>query len=74
MSFRAFQKLVKNGNSTQVTIPRVVLFYLGWLPGSPIILEVTEDKQLIVRKPVEADFGPQHMQPIVQQVIEKMRS
>ena len=55
---RALQKLVANGNSTQVTIPRVALFWLGWLPGEAIILEVTENKHVIIRKPAADEFLP----------------
>jgi len=55
---RALQKLVVNGNSTQVTIPRPALFFLGWLPGEAIILEVTENKQIILRRPVADEFLP----------------
>lgn len=55
---RALQKLVANGSSTQVTIPRPALFYLGWLPGEPIILEVTEDKKVVIRRPEPDEFLP----------------
>ena len=35
---RALQKLVRNGNSTAVALPRPLLFYLGWLPGEAVIV------------------------------------
>jgi len=46
---RAFQKLVRNGNATAVTIPRAVLFHLRWLPGDYVVLEVQEDKSIRIR-------------------------
>lgn len=55
---RALQKLVANGNSTQVTIPRNVLHWLGWLAGEAIILEVTENKRVIIRRPESDEFLP----------------
>ncbi len=55
---RALQKLTRNGNSTSITIPRPVLFVLGWLPGESMILEVLEDHSIRVRRPVERDFAP----------------
>lgn len=55
---RALQKLVRNGNSTQVTIPRPALFWLGWLPGEAVILEVLENKSLLIRRPASDEFLP----------------
>lgn len=55
---RALQKLVRNGNSTGVMIPRPILIYLGWLPGEQIVIEVLEDKSLHVRRPCERDVAP----------------
>lgn len=56
---RAFQKLVKNGNSTAVSIPRTLLVHLGWLPGESVIIELLEDNTLRLRRPTERDFAPQ---------------
>lgn len=55
---RALQKLVRNGNATQVTIPRPLLIAVGWLPGQQVILELLEDNSIRVRIPVSADFAP----------------
>jgi len=55
---RALQKLVKNGNSTAVSIPRPLLVHMGWLPGESIIIELLEDNTLRLRRPVERDFAP----------------
>lgn len=51
---RALQKLVRNGNSTQVAIARPLLIDLGWLPGEFVIVELQPDNTLrIVRPNVE---------------------
>lgn len=50
-------KLVRNGNSTQVTIPRNVLTALGWLPGDHVILGITEDKRLLARRLSLTELG-----------------
>jgi antitoxin component of MazEF toxin-antitoxin module len=55
---RSLQKLIRNGNSTQVTIPRPVLVTLGWLPGQAVILELLEDGNILLRMPREVDFAP----------------
>ena len=71
---RALQKLVKNGNSTQVTIPRAVLHYLDWLPGEFIILEVCADKTLRIRPPVETDVAPRRFHPVLVQTAEEVNT
>ena len=70
---RTFQKLVRNGNSTQVTLPKAMLLHLGWLPGSMITIELREDSSLVVRH-----FDPHAIQaaqgkPIVQELPEMTR-
>ena len=55
---RALQKLVRNGNSTSLTIPKVVLIHLGWLPGEQMIIELLEDQSLRIRRPCDRDFAP----------------
>lgn len=56
---RTLQKLVRNGNSTQFTIPRAVLLHLGWIAGETVLLEVLEDGAILMRRPRSEDFGPQ---------------
>lgn len=53
---RALQKLCRNGNATSVTIPRAMLYHLGWLPGESVILELLEDLSVRVRRPSDRDF------------------
>lgn len=55
---RCLQKLLRNGNSTQVTIPRPVLMHLGWLTGQAVILEVLENGTILLRIPTSEDFAP----------------
>ena len=62
---RALQKLVANGNSTQVTLQRNLLAWLGWLPGEAVIVEVTENKHVIIRKPEPNEFLPLRARPVV---------
>lgn len=38
---RAIQKIVRNGNSAQITIPRPLLFEMGLRPGD--LIELTHD-------------------------------
>jgi antitoxin component of MazEF toxin-antitoxin module len=55
---RALQKLVRNGNSTSVSIPRPLLMRLGWLPGRSVVIELTEDcNACVVRMPNDRDYG-----------------
>jgi len=55
---KALQKLVRNGNATAVSIPRVMLIHLGWLPGQAIVIEELEHEMVLIRRPSQADFGP----------------
>jgi len=55
---RAIQKLVRNGNATQVTIPRPMLIALGWLPGNEIVVEQLEDDTLRIRALEDSAFRP----------------
>ena len=57
------QKLVRNGGATQVTIPRPILGQLDFVAGQAVIVEVIADGAVRVRRPCEADFGPQLMSP-----------
>ena len=53
---KLLRKLVRNGNSTQITIPPQVLEYLGWRSGMPVIVELTAAKTIEVRPPTVADM------------------
>ena len=55
---RRLQKLIRNGNSTMVTISPQVLAWLGWVPGQLIVVELTENKRIVVREPVDGEFLP----------------
>jgi antitoxin component of MazEF toxin-antitoxin module len=49
-------KLSSNGTSTCVNIPRAVLFYLGWLCGEEVVLELLEDQSIRLRRLTRDDF------------------
>lgn len=46
---RAIQKIVKQGNSAMVTIPRQLLFAMGLLPGEFVELAQLEDNSVRIR-------------------------
>lgn len=58
---RSLQKIVRNGNASHVAIPRQAMFWLGWLPGEAIVLEVLEDRSVRLRRPAADEFLPKHM-------------
>lgn len=55
---RALQKLVKNGNAYRVSIPRTFLHHLGWLPGENFILELLDNRCVLVRRIQPGEFDP----------------
>lgn len=62
---KVLQKINQCGSSSHFTIPRAVMFWLGWLPGQYLILEVLEDKSVRLRERTEDDFAPKHPARIV---------
>lgn len=50
------QKLIRNGHSTQVSIPRPMLDALGWVPGQHIAVELRRDESILLRRPTGHDF------------------
>lgn len=55
---RARMKLRLDGNTTVVSVPRPILVHLGWLPGEEVIVELTEQNTLHVRRFTAADIPP----------------
>lgn len=49
-------KLVRNGNATQVTIPRRVLDFMRWRAGDAMILEITGPTTITVHPPGPTDY------------------
>lgn len=43
MPYKALQKIVKNGTSWQITLPRKLMFSMELLPGDPILVWTTDD-------------------------------
>lgn len=72
MGMRAIQRLCKHGNGTSVTIPRVMLTKVGWLPGEYILVQELEDGAFMLRRPraddVGAQFTPHVMAPRLEPV------
>lgn len=62
---RTLQKLVRNGNSTQISIPRQILTHLGWLTGTYIVLELLEDDTIRLRPPGRDEFAPRKQKIVV---------
>lgn len=62
---KRLQKLVRNGNSTQVTLAPQMLAFLGWVSGQEIIVELTEHNFLIVRRPAPSDYATKPIGPIM---------
>lgn len=60
---RVLMKLVRNGNSTQITIPHQIRTSIGWLAGERMILEVLPDNSLRISRPDARDFAPRGMLP-----------
>lgn len=50
MAFRGIQKLVRNGHSTQLTIPKQLLTQLTWIPGETVVLELMPDNTISISR------------------------
>ena len=60
----ARRQLVRNGNSTQVTVPRRMLDALRWQTGDPVLVELTERGTIEVRREFAAGPQPTKLQPM----------
>jgi antitoxin component of MazEF toxin-antitoxin module len=58
---KILQRLVKNGNSTQVTMPAKMLEQLQWRAGTAIIVELTACGSIEIRKPTMVDLHSANM-------------
>lgn len=47
---RCIQRLVRNGRSTQVTLPKAMLMQLRWLPTDTVIIDMLEDGSILLTK------------------------
>jgi antitoxin component of MazEF toxin-antitoxin module len=63
---RAIQKLVRNGSSTQITLPRWILVPLGWLPGTDVVVELTENNAILITPLEDPRFKPKNARRVVQ--------
>lgn len=62
---RYLQKIVQNGNSSQVTLGRALMAWCDLVPGQAIIVEALEDKSIRVRAPGPNEFLPKRPARIV---------
>lgn len=69
---RAWQKLVRNGNSTQVTIARPILTALGWLPGELVSVELLENQTLVISRFHQHQSAPPHTRAAIEPTAAKL--
>lgn len=50
------RQLVRNGNSTQVTMPRDLLLFLRWQTGDGVVVELTERGSIEIRRVTPNDM------------------
>jgi antitoxin component of MazEF toxin-antitoxin module len=58
------RQLVKNGNSTQVTLPKDLLLYLRWFCGDAIVVELTQRGTVEIRRATSLDVTNGRMGPM----------
>lgn len=58
------RRLSRHGGSTHVSIPPQVIAYLRWQPLDGIVLEVTEDDTIELRRVTPADMKETPVQPM----------
>lgn len=49
-------KLVRNGNGTQVTIPKTMLEHLQWLPGEQVLIVLGEGNAVSLHRVEEREL------------------
>jgi antitoxin component of MazEF toxin-antitoxin module len=49
-------KLVRNGNATQVALPKKLLDWLQWNCGQSVIVEANLDRTVTIRRPRPSDL------------------
>lgn len=50
-------KLVRNGNSTGVSLPKRMLEWLQWRAGEPVIVQANMDRTVTIRLPTIDDLN-----------------
>lgn len=71
---RYVQKIVRNGNSAQVTLPRHLMAWCELILGQAVIVETLEDKSIRIRALRENDLMPAHPPRIVVDAEPPLRS
>lgn len=49
-------KLVVNGNSVQVSLPKMLREHLGWRAGQRVTVELGKDETIVIRRARESDL------------------
>lgn len=62
---RFLQKIVRNGNASQVTLPKQLLAWTDLIPGQPVIIEALEDKSIRIRAVGSDELAPRRPAHIV---------
>lgn len=57
------RKLIRNGSSICVTLPRSYLHHTGWILGREIVVELLEDSTILLRIPTARDWASRSADP-----------
>jgi hypothetical protein len=47
---RSIQKLVRNGNSTQITLPKPMLIANEWIPGEVVVITLQPNGAILLER------------------------
>jgi antitoxin component of MazEF toxin-antitoxin module len=61
---RYIRQLVRNGNSTQLTMPKDLLLFLRWYCGDAMAVELTARGTVEIRRATAADLVNTKMAPM----------
>lgn len=69
---KAIQKIVRQGNSAMVSIPRPIMFATNLLPGELVIWTVLEDRTLHLRPWRDHEFAQNTVPRVLPETPEKV--
>lgn len=61
---RTLQKIIRNGDSSVVTIPMQVMRALDWMQGDIVVVECTPKREIIIRQPNLKDVQRKRTPPL----------
>jgi antitoxin component of MazEF toxin-antitoxin module len=61
---KAIRRLTRRGNSYHVSMPPQIVDYLRWKITDGIVVEVTADDKVLLRRVTPADLGSASIQPM----------